>query len=101
MHLVNGAPNKHTQHKHQQALSRKAIVKNTEVIRTENDDNQLHILESLFDQKYRPNLNLQCTSNVRTLKLYQMPCTASTCQVLVDMYPSPCQWLVDNSLEGP
>ena len=70
MHLSNGAPKKHSQQKHQEALNRETIVKNTKIIRTENDANRLHILESLYIQKYRPNLNLQCTGNVRTLKLY-------------------------------
>ena len=70
MHLSNGAPKKHTQQKHQQALNRETIVKNTKIIRNENDANRLHILESLYMQKYRPNLKLQCTGKARTLKLY-------------------------------
>ena len=70
MHLTNGDPGKHTQQKHQQTLNRETIVKNTKIIRTENDPNRFHILESLYIQKYRLNLNLQRTGHVRTLKLY-------------------------------
>ena len=71
MHLGSGAPKSHTETSHQQSsLSRDMMVKNTKIIRKENDIRRLQIYEALIIQQKSPTINNQDTGLSRTLKLF-------------------------------
>ena len=69
MHLQNGALKVHASHAHDKFISRKYIVNNTKIVRTENDVNRLQILEALYILEYDPQINRQVTGCARTLAL--------------------------------
>ncbi|ESN92797.1 hypothetical protein HELRODRAFT_164914 [Helobdella robusta] len=62
-HLNIGAPNQHYHDCHNQQLSRKILEDNTKILMKDTNFNRLQILESLFINIYKPNLNKQIYSN--------------------------------------
>ena len=68
MHLQSGAPLKHSQDFHSSTLKREQMVSNTSIIRQENDFNRLEIMEALYIIYTKPEINLQTTDRVRTLR---------------------------------
>ena len=70
MHLASGGPKQHHQGVHHATLTRKELVDNTKIIRTERDTYRLSILESLLIKKVKPNINNQMRGTHRTLKLF-------------------------------
>ena len=54
MHLASGGPKQHHQEVHHATLTRKELVDNTKIIRTERDTYRLSILESLLIKKVKP-----------------------------------------------
>ena len=70
MHLDSGGPEQHHQEVHHATLTRKELVHNTKIIRTERDTYLLSILESLLIKKVKPSINNQMTGTHRTLKLF-------------------------------
>ena len=61
MRLASGGPKQHHLEKHYATLTRKKIVDNTKIIRTERDTYRLSILESLLIKNVKPNINNQMT----------------------------------------
>ena len=69
MHLASGGPKQHHQEVHHATLTRKELVDNIKIIRTERYTYRLSILESILIKKVKPNINNQMTGTHRTLKL--------------------------------
>ena len=70
MHLQAGAILEHTRNEHDVNLTRENLVKNTKILKTENDTNRLHIYEALLIRKWKPIINNQNTGILRILKLF-------------------------------
>ena len=70
MHLSSGGPKNHNLSTHKETpISRDTMVKNTKIIRREDDFRRLQIYEALLIQQKNPEINNQITGSARTLKL--------------------------------
>ena len=72
MHLQSGTIKEHTRDEHGINLKREDLVNNTKILKKENDNNRLHILEAILIRKKKPVINIQNTGNIRILKLFAM-----------------------------
>ena len=71
-----GAPKSHHENIHNLPITRNILVNNTKILRGENDNNRLMIIEALLIQSKQPVLNQQVTGSCRTLKLHSNGPTA-------------------------
>ena len=79
MHLGSGGPKTHCHDDHNQlTLTRAMLEENTEILRHEQNDQRLRILESLIIQAKNPTINRQSTGQLRTLKLFSLPIVPAT-----------------------
>ena len=76
MHKGGGAPKSHHENVHDLPITRNILVNNTKIIKAENDNNRLMIIEALLIQSKQPVLNQQVTGSCRTLKLHSNGPTA-------------------------
>ena len=73
MHLANGGPKNHCKDPHKIQLTRTMLEEGTTILRREQEENRLKIMEALLIQKDAPTINRQTTGQDRTLKLYSLP----------------------------
>ena len=73
MHLQTGGPKNHCRDSHSTQLTRSMLEEGTSILRREQDENRLRIMEALLIQKENPTINRQTTGQDRTLKLYSLP----------------------------
>ena len=62
MHKTRGSIKDHTETAHETYLTREALIKNTEVLRTIPDQERLWIFEALYLREYMPSVNVQSES---------------------------------------
>ena len=96
-HKSNGAPKDHLNNHHGAPLTRDNLVNNTNILRLENDQYRLMILEPILIFSKKPSLNGQATGSCRVLKLYSaqeetsLSSTQEGSQLSATSRPSACQ----------
>jgi hypothetical protein len=69
-HNYKGAIRSHGQDDHDRRFKTEEIINNTEILKRDNDSNNLRILEALFIKERKPKINLKDEGFIRTLKIF-------------------------------